>query len=207
MAEITMRERKKEATKNNILLAAVELINERGFSDTTMQLIAEKADVSLRTLYNYFPTKESIVATYVQREVQREQENSWAQLINLQSTRERLRVLCLKSAEWMRKNRLLAEVYTLELDPRSYICVTSNADFPKSGLDELVMELIALGQKQGDMNQSLGVEVLTRQFFGFYHFSILTWLCDTSQEVEELFEQGLKLLFDGIGQKENRTNG
>lgn len=202
LSEPNMRERKKEATKVLIMDVTVKLINERGFANTTMQLIAQKADVALRTLYNYFASKETIVATYVQMAVKREQEKNWTQLMAFDTTTERLEFLCLKSAEWMKKNVVLAEVYTLEIDPRSYICGPFNTNFPRSGLEDVVAEIIEKGRDMGDVTKEVPIRVLTRHFLGFYHFSILNWLCDTSQELELVFKQGLGLVFSGIETKD-----
>ncbi|PKM47784.1 MAG: hypothetical protein CVV03_01825 [Firmicutes bacterium HGW-Firmicutes-8] len=199
MAVVTMRERKKEATKTNILKVAIDLINEHGFSNTTMQLIAEKADVALRTLYNYFPSKEAIVATYLQMAVEEEQEKSWAEVMELGATYERLILFCQKSMEWIKENPVLVEVYTV--DPRNYIFSTGPADIPRSGLEELVAKLMEMGQQMGDVTKSVPVKVLTRQFLGFYHFSILTWLCDNEQDLFKIFKEGLDLFWGGVKTK------
>lgn len=197
-----MRERKKEATKTTIMNAAIELINERGFAETTMHIIARKADVALRTLYNYFPSKESIVATYVNIVVQNEQEKSWNELLAADSTFERLGLLCRKSAEWMKENPVLAQVYTLELDPRTYIFGQGTQGIPKSGIEELVTTIMEMGQKTGDISISVPVWLLTRQFLGFYHFSVLNWLNDIEQNPDAIFQSGLKVLFAGIEVKD-----
>ncbi|GLW99664.1 helix-turn-helix domain-containing protein [Microtetraspora sp. NBRC 16547] len=56
-----LRERKKLQTRHAIFRAAVELFHERGFDDVSVAEIAEKADVSKMTVFNYFRTKEDIV--------------------------------------------------------------------------------------------------------------------------------------------------
>ena len=54
--------RKKDFTKrDNIIQAAMDLINERGFSDTPMSQIAKKANVSAATIYVYFDNKEDLI--------------------------------------------------------------------------------------------------------------------------------------------------
>src|ERR687893_2269821 len=56
-----LRERKKKATRAAIHDAAMRLFEEHGFAGTTVDQIAEAADVSRATVFTYFPTKEDIV--------------------------------------------------------------------------------------------------------------------------------------------------
>jgi AcrR family transcriptional regulator len=56
-----LRERKKRATRIAIREAAMRLFADHGFTGTTMDQIAEAADVSRATVFSYFPTKEEIV--------------------------------------------------------------------------------------------------------------------------------------------------
>jgi len=56
-----LRERKKRATRIAIREAAMKLFASDGFAGTTMDDIAEAADVSRATVFSYFPTKEEIV--------------------------------------------------------------------------------------------------------------------------------------------------
>jgi AcrR family transcriptional regulator len=56
-----LRERKKLATRLAIRDAAMRLFAEHGFVATTIDQIAEAANVSRATVFTYFPTKEEIV--------------------------------------------------------------------------------------------------------------------------------------------------
>ena len=56
-----LRERKKRATRAAIHDAGMRLFAEQGFAGTTVDQIAEAADVSRATVFHYFPTKEDIV--------------------------------------------------------------------------------------------------------------------------------------------------
>jgi AcrR family transcriptional regulator len=56
-----LRERKRLATRRAIQLAAIEMVRERGLDGTTVDEIARVADVSPRTFFNYFASKEEAI--------------------------------------------------------------------------------------------------------------------------------------------------
>jgi AcrR family transcriptional regulator len=56
-----LREKKKAKTRKHISDIARDLFIERGYAAVTVVEIAAKAEVAVTTLFNYFPTKESII--------------------------------------------------------------------------------------------------------------------------------------------------
>lgn len=60
---IGLRERKKAKTRAAIREHAMRLFHEQGYADTTVDQIAEAAEVSPSTFFRYFPTKEDVVLT------------------------------------------------------------------------------------------------------------------------------------------------
>ncbi|MFI6687809.1 TetR/AcrR family transcriptional regulator [Streptomyces sp. NPDC050485] len=59
--KLSLRERKKIKTRIAIRRATYRLIAEQGYEATTVEQIAETAEVSQSTVFRYFPTKEDIV--------------------------------------------------------------------------------------------------------------------------------------------------
>ncbi len=58
---------KGDQTKTLILETALEMFQERGYNETTMRAVAQKAGVSLGNAYYYFHSKEHLIQAFYQR--------------------------------------------------------------------------------------------------------------------------------------------
>ncbi|MFJ9628308.1 TetR/AcrR family transcriptional regulator [Streptomyces sp. NPDC101175] len=58
--ELSLRERKKRATRQRISNVATELFKARGFDGVSVAEVARAAEVSTMTVFNYFPRKEDL---------------------------------------------------------------------------------------------------------------------------------------------------
>ena len=70
MAKTDRRERKKRETRNRILETSISLFGSQGFAATPIDQIAQEADVSRGTFFNYFPTKETLLHELAREEIQ-----------------------------------------------------------------------------------------------------------------------------------------
>ncbi|QLL07393.1 TetR family transcriptional regulator [Mycobacterium vicinigordonae] len=60
-AKLGLRERKKVKLRENIVRCAVELFEQRGFDETSIDEIAERAEISPSTFFRYYATKEEVL--------------------------------------------------------------------------------------------------------------------------------------------------
>ena len=60
-----LRERKRAATRAAITAVARSLTAERGLSGYTVEEVCERAGISRRTFFNYFPAKEDAILGHV----------------------------------------------------------------------------------------------------------------------------------------------
>jgi AcrR family transcriptional regulator len=65
-----LRERHMDRTRAAIVEAALALFQEQGFTETTVDAIAERADVGRRTFFRYFPAKESVLFHDIDAQIQ-----------------------------------------------------------------------------------------------------------------------------------------
>jgi AcrR family transcriptional regulator len=61
LSVVALRERKKDQTRDALGRAAIELFETKGYEATTVAEIARAANVSRRTFFRYFPTKDALL--------------------------------------------------------------------------------------------------------------------------------------------------
>src|SRR5689334_25078067 len=88
--ELTRRERKKEETKERIFNVAMKLFKSRGFEETTVDDITEKADVAKGTFFNYFARKEAVLGYLWEARFLDVESNADSFILSKGSAREKL---------------------------------------------------------------------------------------------------------------------
>ncbi|MEV0262278.1 helix-turn-helix domain-containing protein [Streptomyces sp. NPDC050617] len=107
------RERKKAATRAAILDAATALFLDRGFDAVTVREIADKADVTPKTVFTHFPHKEALVFS--------DEDERHERLIA--AVRDRAPGTSVSDAL---KAHYLAEIAALKTEPQSQILALMN---------------------------------------------------------------------------------
>jgi AcrR family transcriptional regulator len=77
---IGRRERKKEITRQALLQAAIKLFGDRGFQGTRVEDITDRVDLAKGAFYNYFDSKETLLAELILEGIELLERNYLAQL-------------------------------------------------------------------------------------------------------------------------------
>jgi TetR/AcrR family transcriptional regulator, cholesterol catabolism regulator len=60
-APATRTQRRRLATRDRLVAAALELFSEHGYDGTTMDMVADRADLARTTVFNHFPRKDALL--------------------------------------------------------------------------------------------------------------------------------------------------
>jgi AcrR family transcriptional regulator len=113
--------KKSEETRRRILEAALELFREKGFEQTTMRDIAERASMALGAAYYYFDSKEKLVFAYYQTSVKEMQEYvTRPEVQKIVSLKDRLQLVLDHKFRLMKPYRsFLGVLFRVAADPNS----------------------------------------------------------------------------------------
>lgn len=175
MFPTTHRERKKEKNRNDIIECAVSLFQEKGFVETSIDEIIEKADISRGTLYNYFPDKESILAGYFQNKVMASSEAFLTKLSAEKGIRAKLDSLLDFMYEILADDLELAGVY---FRYRMKDFGNSFEQSQRSGMETLIVDLIKTAQENGEIRADVPALVIAKNF----HFLFMSFFIFNTQE-------------------------
>lgn len=179
---MSLRQEKKQQARQDILTAARDLIDQRGYRHAKMRDIAATARLSYQTLYNYFPTKALIlqallvedaahIAAQINELVANHAAGTTALLPTLhaiyradmdaisQRDRELWRVV---AVDFINQEGEAAHIYQL-------INATSH---------DTLMELLSAAQASGELTGSTNVTLLADTLFAISHHSVWRYIME-----------------------------
>ncbi len=172
----------KEKTRRKLLVAAVELIEERGYKSTSMKMIARKAGVGDATIYKYFPVKERILLEYYVLKTQ-DVEDEVRQVESLEefSLQEKIQLFLETYLRHLLADREFVQE-SLEMIYRSPQFLFQKTFPIKKGMMNLYEEFLKSAIESGEVKyfpmQSMLPEMLVEYTFAI----IFYWLKDESEE-------------------------
>jgi AcrR family transcriptional regulator len=170
MDHLPQRERNKQQVRERILNAAFELFKNNGYSRTTMDDIAEQAAISRGTLFNYFPTKDSLLKPFVQEIFQTRIRPAVTIYLNEQHTPlQTLRFLFMNIHEHVLNIPDIEQAFKQEfLRPRE---VDGEPRRQDGAMLDLIATILRQGEQRGEIRTDTPVEKLAR-YIGVLYVSI-----------------------------------
>ena len=189
------RERKKAEVRKRLYEAAMELFQELGFEDTTIEQITDRVDVSTATFFNYFPTKESVLSDYYR--VTNEGWMEWSESTEFKTVRERV----LGLADWQERHArkegklfgiLLKEALT---HPETFL---ECADVAMRALN-MFGDWVTTAQTNGEIRADLDPRLVVRTIGNTMNGAMLEWASGSAEKLgDHTIRQRVELLFDGL---------
>lgn len=159
-----LRERNRQRTHERIVKAAAELFHEYGYDGTTMDEIAERAEVSRATLFNYFPTKDSLLVPFLEEVLAVHVIPSVNAFLGMKpKTFDALRYML------MTLYQSVLNLPDINHALRREILNRKSADQPQnSGFLSLLIKVLRYGQQRGEIRTDFSAEKLAEYFGSLY---------------------------------------
>lgn len=189
------RARRRRELHQSILATAAELFARDGYDATTVEKIAEAADIAPATFFNHFPSKEDVL-----REVGQDVFSRFRRLVDEQLARdvssiERLHGFAARSAELVRRapemtrRVLMAVLRTSRPGEAGAELASMQADF---------VRLLERGREKrdipDDLDAGLCAEILVSVVIG----AMTHWINDPAYPLEKRMRETLSLLGDRL---------
>jgi AcrR family transcriptional regulator len=195
-AQSSLRAQKKLQTQHRILDVAVRLFQEQGFDNTSFEEVAEEANVSRATVFNYFPSKRDLLHAIGIDELGKLRRMAEEDLHDVESAVTRIRLVM----------RQLVSDTLPYLNVTRYVIVSSML-YPSAetaatlGLGDILHQLVVEAQQRGEIRPNLSPAEVSHAISGAYlavflervsHSEPVAW--DDEPDVSSIVD----MLFEGI---------
>jgi AcrR family transcriptional regulator len=195
--QASLRQQQKRARRARIFEAAIRLFHERGFHATTIVDIAEAAEVSRGTFFNYYPYKEAILLEYAADRLRGLAERVEARVGEDADPLGTLALIFDALADFVATNRALILPLSYELlnpDPER-----SRIAYEVLPLARILATVLEQGQRSCQVRRDLSKERLARTLANAYFMTALQWAAYRSDcSIHEEMRLTLRLTLEGV---------
>jgi len=202
------REDKKDLTRQQMLTAAADLFADKGYENTSVEDIAERANVSKGTLYYHFETKEALVVELRRAMLAGTVEKTFALLTDGLSPITVLEKLMLERAAFTETQPELARIFFLQriqfmfFKDEDLILRPAADGTRKMTFRVAIYELVCEAQKRGQIRADQSPAELTGMIMACFLHAHGAWLAgDRTSSLVEKVHRWIHALLDGIGVK------
>lgn len=194
------RERNKQEKLDRILAAARDLFAAKGFSETTTQEIAERADIGTGTLFLYAKTKEDLLIMVFHDEMIETSRTAFRKVSPDTPLIDQLMQVFNSMIAYHNRDLPLARALIREITvlsrPERREDVRSLMRVIYSG----IADLLAATQKKERLRTDVDLMMAAESFFGVYYLSLIGWLGGqtTKQDFVKRLRSKLKIVIEGL---------
>jgi AcrR family transcriptional regulator len=156
MDHVSLRERNRQRVTQRIISAAESLFKAHGFHRTTMDDIAEKAEISRATLFNYFPSKEALLLPWGREILEQQMQPHLAAYLSTQPTIAQVfHMLFTQMSEIIRAFPDVVRAFAGEASKSFNPAHTGDADL---SVREIFIQVLRYGQERGEVRTDIPLE-------------------------------------------------
>jgi AcrR family transcriptional regulator len=185
------RERKKNAVRTALRSSAVRLVGEKGLDAVTIEDITEAADVSLRTFFNYFASKEEALTAPDPERLARLRLELLARPADEPALVALREVLVADATELgERRDEWLRQLSVCKRDPRLLVALAGSWTVLEREL------AAALADRLGSLDDDLQAQVAAAVAVGALRVAVRRWRNESSVPLAEVVRAGFDALDD-----------
>lgn len=182
-----------------ILEAAVKVFARQGFYQSTVAQIAKEAGVADGTIYLYFKNKDDILVHFFSYRTKEVFDRFRAEVKKADNSLDKLRNLVRRHLAEFQRDRDMAVVYQVETHQNSRLAESQIREMSKMYQD-LVSDIVELGQQDGSIRKDLYVGLVKRFILGAVDEVINTWLhSEKEYDLVSMADPLVELFVRGIG--------
>ncbi len=170
--EQSRRERKKDETRQRIFREAIGLFRERGFEQTTVDEITERADVARGTFFNYFPKKDAVLAYLSEQRLVEAEASAGEVLADDRPAREKLIAIYANAASAYEEEKDLSQFVLPELLRRAFAPVEEIG----SRWDHVILRVFQQGQESGELRADVDPQRALAVLVSVYYATLFMWV-------------------------------
>jgi TetR/AcrR family fatty acid metabolism transcriptional regulator len=193
-----MAKQKSSAVRESILESAIKVFAKTGFYKAKALEIAQKADVAVGTIYNYFKNKDDILISIFNERIGELTRSVRSAIAGIDKPEEKLAIIFDSTTSILEQDRELAEVITIELRQSSKF-FSSTAISSVIELLDLITEVVREGQQKGVFCSSIDPRLVSLTILGTLENLLHVWvLGDTTPELRKKYNISLKQGMDDL---------
>lgn len=198
---LSLRQRRKQATKQQIASAAKAVIGELGFQKATVRDIAREARVGLGTVMLYARDKHDLVLLMYNDEIQKALERGARRFRRGSSTIENLVRFLASFYEGYHGNIKLARAY-LQVPYFEQGLNTDRLIHHRARKQILISKILEHGQRSGEIRQDRSPADMARQVLLLHRMTVRDWIGKPEPELRDGLESlkaAMQMLIEGLG--------